>query len=324
MEEGPELGVPPSCHEANEMHREEETTSAERGESESTLDLELVRSIRSGSIEAWHRFVDQYSNLILSIVSRYLPRESKDDRRTLYVGILEVLLYRRLAQYDGRSSLAAWVAVVSRSLCLDEIRHRYGRKQIPEWIGELSPAHREVYRLHFLEGESVEAICVRLSKNGATAAEEAWTRADVERALERIDAHLDPGMRSRLAYDLYARDMGAPSGRLLALVDHLLQEARERVHNDGVQSTFEERETEERLLKLREFLSQLPKKESEALRLRFSENKTAKEIAGNLGLPGQRSAYTVLDRALRHLNEMFRGVGTVKQSQPRRGEGSTK
>jgi DNA-directed RNA polymerase specialized sigma24 family protein len=304
------------------MHGEEESTSKARRVPDAAADLELVREIRGGSIGAWHQFVDQYSNLILSIVSRYLPRESDDDRRTIYVSILEALFRRRLAQYDGRSSLAGWVAVVARSACLDEIRHRYGRKQVPEWIDGLPPGHREVYRLHFLEGESIERICARLGRVKETG--EVWTRADVERALERIDGHLEQGMRNRLAYDLHAREMGAPSGRLLALVDHLLQEARERDRGDGVEAGLDDRETEGRLLQLREFLRRLPVRESEALRLRFGENKTAKEIAGDLGLSGQRNAYTVLDRALRRLKSMFRGVGAVEHSEVRRGEGSAR
>lgn len=305
--------------EATKMHTGKESISELGRIAEPGQDLEFVREIRAGSLGAWHRFVDCYSNLIHSIVSRYFPRESQDDRRTIYVSILEVLFHRRLSQYDGRSSLAAWVAVVARSVCLDEIRHRYGRKQIPEWMDGLSTGHREVYRLYFLEGETLERICGRMNRNSTGG--KAWSRVEVERALEEIDERLEPGMRNRLAYDLHAREMGFPSGRLLALVDHLLQEAKERQRRDILEASLEEQETEIRLLRLREFLRQLPVGESEALRLRFDQNKTAKEIAGDLGLRGQRSAYTLLDRALRRLKSMFRGIQFAEPSSVGRGEG---
>src|SRR5262245_61006076 len=93
----------------------------------------LVSDIRSGSQPAWHRFIDEYSRLILAVVRRYLAFAAEDDRRDLFVEILRRLKEGSLRQYDGRSALSTWLFIFARSRALDWLRSERGRKAIPKW-----------------------------------------------------------------------------------------------------------------------------------------------------------------------------------------------
>jgi RNA polymerase sigma factor (sigma-70 family) len=58
---------------------------------------------------------------------------------------------------------------------------------------------------------------------------------------------------------------------------------------------------------VRSLVEQLSEEEQEVLRLRYSEERTAREIADELGLGSQRRVYTILDRAVRKLRKLLGG-----------------
>lgn len=79
---------------------------------------------------AWGEFVAEHSRLLIHI-ARDLFRQH-DGAMDAYAHVLERLeedCYRRLRgfQDDGRSRFTTWLTVVTRRLCLDYYRHRYGR-----------------------------------------------------------------------------------------------------------------------------------------------------------------------------------------------------
>lgn len=79
---------------------------------------------------AWPAFLNSYSRLLLH-VARQVDRDY-DAAMDAYTYILEQLRagdYHRLRGYagDGRSKFTTWLVVVARRLCLDYLRHRYGR-----------------------------------------------------------------------------------------------------------------------------------------------------------------------------------------------------
>jgi RNA polymerase sigma factor (sigma-70 family) len=81
---------------------------------------------------AWRSFVETHSRLLLH-TARSMDRDY-DAAMDAYAYLLEQLQhddYRRLRAYvsDGRSKFTTWLVVVARRLCLDHLRHRYGREQ---------------------------------------------------------------------------------------------------------------------------------------------------------------------------------------------------
>jgi len=90
----------------------------------------LAAADESARDEAWRRFVDEYSRLVLYVARRHTP--DYDASMDAYTFVLEKLReqeFRRLRGYaaDGRGKFTTWLVVVSRRLCMDFHRHRYGR-----------------------------------------------------------------------------------------------------------------------------------------------------------------------------------------------------
>ncbi|SFJ12091.1 RNA polymerase sigma-70 factor, ECF subfamily [Paenibacillus sp. UNC496MF] len=89
--------------------------------SQSGEDMEVVlRAMCEGSVEAFDRFYAAFAPLIMGIALRMLGdrMEAEDACHDVF---LEAL--RRGDRYDpGRGSVEAWVAVMTRSRCLDRLR----------------------------------------------------------------------------------------------------------------------------------------------------------------------------------------------------------
>ncbi|MGH7540562.1 MAG: RNA polymerase sigma factor [Gemmatimonadota bacterium] len=80
--------------------------------------------------EAWNAFVHRYSDLLLR-ASRSFGGDY-DAAMDRYEHVLEALRadeFKRLRSYaaQGRSRFESWLVVVTRRLCLDHARGRYGR-----------------------------------------------------------------------------------------------------------------------------------------------------------------------------------------------------
>ena len=80
--------------------------------------------------QAWDVFIEAHSHLVLR-VCRSLTRDH-DIIMDGYTSVLSALRdddCRRLRAYvsDGRTKFTTWLAVVTRRLMLDYLRHRYGR-----------------------------------------------------------------------------------------------------------------------------------------------------------------------------------------------------
>lgn len=100
----------------------------------------LLSGEASSREEAWSDFVDAYSKLLL-----HVARSSGGDHDLVmdrYTHVLEQLRkddFRRLRTYqqDGRSRFTTWLVVVTRRLCLDHHRQRYGRSSRGTEVAEL-------------------------------------------------------------------------------------------------------------------------------------------------------------------------------------------
>jgi RNA polymerase sigma factor (sigma-70 family) len=265
---------------------------------------ELVQAAAAGSTDAWHQFVDRYSGLIYSVICRYLTRPDEDERRTVYVDVLESLYDGGLERYDGRAAISTWIGVVTRSRCMDYLRRQHGRKQKPVWLEGLSAADQEVYRLYFLEGQGFSELCARGDGNGPSASVDTLAEA-----LDRIDAHLDRGSRRRMAYELHARSVPGVTGRLLEYMEYTRQQAEQASNEYRADLAVLERETRELVERLRTALEELEAEEREVIRLRYVDGLEAREVASRLELPGARRVYTISDRAVRKLRVVLGDEG---------------
>ncbi len=152
----------------------------------------LAASEQPARDRAWAAFVRAHSHVVLR-VARLLGggHDATMDRYAFVLDALRGDNCKRLRAYapEGRGSFDTWLAVVSRRLCMDEHRHRYGRTQSD---GPEAEAERNTRRqLADLVGD--ELGLETLESDAATApdvqVEHAEQRALLREALAQLDVH---------------------------------------------------------------------------------------------------------------------------------------
>lgn len=257
-------------------------------------DLLLARRVLDGSLEAWHELVERYTGLINYTIGRVL--RDPDEVATVYVAVLEGLHAGRLAQYKGEARLATWIVVVARSAALDRLRHLRGRPRPPAQVRTGEGLEPELYRLHFEQGLSLEAIRHRLRQAGHSI-------EALESTLASIRGQLSPAKRRRLDWARQAREVAAESGRLLEYFELERHESEQRMAAMSPEAILIEKEARETLRRVLAAVSALAPEDRELLALRFGEGCSAREISERLGLDGPRRAFTRIDTALRRVRK---------------------
>lgn len=268
-------------------------------------ELELVSCILAGEASAWTMFVDRYSRLIYSVVRQHLHSRDRDETRSVFVDVLVALRRSKLRTYQGRAALSTWLTLVSRTQALDHLRQRYGRGA--RGMALLSADERRLFRWYYLEGRSLHEVMVELRRGG-----EPWT---IERAVDElrgIEERVGDAWLHRLSYDLYARAIGAPSGRLLEYLDHVRDEFEHREGACRPEYHLLEREARNTTDRLGEYIAMLDPSERQMLQLRFERGWTAKRIAHEMGLESARGVYSVLNRIVRRLRRHFAELGSER------------
>jgi RNA polymerase sigma factor (sigma-70 family) len=195
--------------------------------------------------EAWAAFLSAYSPLVMR-VARLLGGDDDAvmDRYTFVLDQLRRDDCRRLHGYaaDGRGEFATWLVLVVRRLCLDEHRHRYGRRQSAE--SSAADRHAERRRLADLLGADPEFAGV-----AAPAGDEpdAGIRAiELSAALDAALACLEVSDRLllRLRFDdglsvpAIARITRAPSvGHAYRRIERVLGALRDALRAAGIESS---------------------------------------------------------------------------------------
>jgi RNA polymerase sigma-70 factor (ECF subfamily) len=156
------------------------------------VDRSLLQRCLNHDRGAWNDFVDRFLGLIYHVVhhtaflrSTPLPPEDTEDV------VAEILLqliandYAALRQFRGESSLATYLTVVARRICVHELARRAAARdvqpkadghmeeaeapaktqaglenleEVQKLLGKLPSREREVVRLSYLEGRSYEEI----------------------------------------------------------------------------------------------------------------------------------------------------------------------
>lgn len=261
--------------------------------SELSRDVHLARQITAGSVEAWHLFVGKYSALIYSITRRYLADFDAETHRDAYVATLEYMYLQGLAKYDGRAAMSTWLMTIARSRALDMRRELRGRKRDPAWLAELQPREQEIYRLYFENGEDLASIQGHYTRLGKKV-----TQAQLAGCLDRLEARMDRRLRTRLAYDLYARSLGTVSGSLLGFLDYMRLE--QAAAQDALRPDIQVMEAQTRTLleEVRKAVQNLAPEERKVVELHYYRGLAAPQVANAMGLSGARRVYTLIERAL--------------------------
>jgi DNA-directed RNA polymerase specialized sigma24 family protein len=267
-------------------------------------DLSLVREILAGSNDAWHDFIRRFSPLTMAVIRRYVWDREGDEPRRLHADVLESLYRGGLRHYAGRAALSTWLVAVTRAAVVDSVRHRLGGRRVQALLKELSPYEREVFRFYYIEGLSFGTVLRMVRDQGAKA-----TPDRLLLALRSIEERMPDGLARRLRYDLHAQSVGAASSRILEYFDHVRSEAETGDAAQSPECRMMENEARRVVDEVRAVVARLPDDEQRLLTLRFEQGWTAKRIAEELGLGGQRSVYTRIDRILRDLRRL---LGTRK------------
>jgi RNA polymerase sigma-70 factor (ECF subfamily) len=162
------------------------------------LDRELLRRCLHHEAGAWNDFVDRFLGLIYHVIhhSAHLrsaplkPQEVEDLAAEVLLQIVDNN-YAVLRQFRGQSSLATYLTVIARRICVQELARRQAAREVqPKGGAQAAPepeepprasvgletleevAHllrklpskeRSVVRLHYLEGRSYEEISTQLN-----------------------------------------------------------------------------------------------------------------------------------------------------------------
>jgi RNA polymerase sigma factor (sigma-70 family) len=233
--------------------------------------------------------MERYARLITHVAGRYLF--DADDVAAVQTEVFESIYHGKLAAYQGRSSLAAWVAVVTRNITADFLRRRFGRRETPVGLKRLSRLHREIFRLYYIEGTTFFATLETLRKKNASLDEDTL----LDHLQEIHDRITDKTLR-RIAYDLAAQSVGAASGRLLEFCQNTTWDHEASGADTDPLTVLTLQEAEIRARKILDLVAELPPEDRLLLALRFDEGLRAREIADKLGYSGQRKVFSTLDR----------------------------
>ena len=161
------------------------------------VDRALLQRCLAHQPGAWNDFVDRFLGLIYHVVHhtahlRSLPLRPEDIEDLAAEVLLQIVSndYAVLRQFRGQSSLATYLTVIARRICVHELMRRAAVRELPpagdgrplpepeeppkaqlglesleevqKLLGRLPSRERRVVRLYYLEGRSYEEISIEL------------------------------------------------------------------------------------------------------------------------------------------------------------------
>lgn len=194
---------------------------------------------------AWEQFVRVHSRLLL-YAARSLGRDHDDsmDRYTFVLERLRAEDFHRLRTYasDGRTRFTTWLLVVTRRLCLDHYRQRYGRTNPDSAADNLSSRDRAVRRRladSIVEPIDPELLDDRTRPRADLELESSQVQAQLNGALEALTPRDRLLLKLRFEDDLSAREIAGVIGfatpfHVYRRLNALLAGLRATLHKSGV------------------------------------------------------------------------------------------
>jgi RNA polymerase sigma factor (sigma-70 family) len=192
---------------------------------------------------AWAGLLSEYSRLLLHVARS--TAGGHDDVMDRYLFVLDALRredFRRLRAFssDGRGSFTTWLVAVTRRLCIDEHRHRYGRSPGEEISQRLRERAQLVDLLNSVETlESIESTMDGPDRELQTL--ELGTALDRALAGLPMTDRLLVRMRFEdgLAVPEIARILGEASPfRIYRQLDRILSQLRKSLEEAGIEGSI--------------------------------------------------------------------------------------
>jgi len=162
------------------------------------LDRDLLKRCLARHPGAWNDFVDRYLGLVYHVIHhtahlRSTPLRPEDVEDLAAEVLLQIIArdYAMLREFRGASSLATYLTVVARRICVQELAKRSAAREVQpaneetmkeveaegrdgasglesleeveRLLGRLPGREREVVRLYYIEGRSYEEISTELN-----------------------------------------------------------------------------------------------------------------------------------------------------------------
>jgi len=163
------------------------------------LDRDLLKRCLAHQPGAWNDFVDRFLGLVYHVIHhtahlRSTPLRPEDVEDLAAEVLLQIVSgdYAVLRQFRGNSSLATYLTVIARRICVHELSRRYAAheaqppakrvnlnevedeevprtpgleslEEVEKLLSKLPGREREVVRLHYIEGRSYEEISAELN-----------------------------------------------------------------------------------------------------------------------------------------------------------------
>jgi RNA polymerase sigma-70 factor, ECF subfamily len=161
------------------------------------LDRDLLKRCLTRHPGAWNDFVDRYLGLVYHVVHhtghlRSTPLRPEDIEDLAAEVLLQIVArdYAVLREFRGASSLATYLTVISRRICVQELAKRGAAREVQpaadamneveseephgasglesleeveKLLATLPRKERKVVRLYYIEGRSYEEISTELS-----------------------------------------------------------------------------------------------------------------------------------------------------------------
>jgi RNA polymerase sigma-70 factor (ECF subfamily) len=162
------------------------------------VDRDLLRRCLAHQPGAWNDFVDRFLGLVYHVVHhtahlRSTPLRPEDIEDLAAEVLLQIVAndYAVLRQFKGHSSLATYLTVISRRICVHELSRRASAREVQpanqraeheieddephparglesleeveKLLSRLPTREREVVRLHYIEGRTYEEISTELN-----------------------------------------------------------------------------------------------------------------------------------------------------------------
>jgi len=163
------------------------------------VDRQLLQRCFAHEPGAWNDFVDRYLGLVYHVIhytaylrSTPLPPEDVEDVASEVLLQIVASDYAVLRSFRGHSSLAAYLTVISRRICVHELTRRHahrdmhaktgngaadhaaddrptasvgleGLEEVEKLLRKLPAKDRQVVRMFYLEGRTYEEISTELN-----------------------------------------------------------------------------------------------------------------------------------------------------------------
>ncbi|HUQ79899.1 MAG TPA: sigma-70 family RNA polymerase sigma factor [Gemmatimonadaceae bacterium] len=202
----------------------------------------LRAETRDGCEDSWRAFLARHNRLLLRVA--HLATPNREDAMDAYATLLERLReddWRRLRAYsaDGRSKFTTWLVVVTRRICVDFVRQKYGRYGEPANGKATRQARRSLNQL--LGTTDLAAIPDDGSSSPEALVRQHELRSHLHRAKGELNADDRLLLRLRFDDDLSASEIARLVGystpfHVYRRVNALLTQLRSRLAELGVES----------------------------------------------------------------------------------------